>query len=155
MNELGRDLVSVSEQPNERWTFTVLDNPTVNAFAIPGGYVYVTRGLVALANSEAELAGVIGHEIGHVTAGHSSLRQERTAIATGALLGALLLGKVLGAGDDLLRGGAQVGQAVAGGYLANYSRKDELAAEIDAARGTEAGLASAIRVFVLERLRDR
>ncbi|MEM7056581.1 MAG: M48 family metalloprotease [Pseudomonadota bacterium] len=129
VNGLGRDLAAVSEQPNEKWTFTVLDNPTVNAFAIPGGYVYVTRGLVSLANSEAELAGVIGHEIGHVTAGHSSLRQERSTIAQGALLGALILGKVLGAGDDALRSGAQIGQAVAGGYLANYSRADELAAD--------------------------
>ena len=129
IDDLGRDLASVSEQPNERWTFTVLDNPTINAFAIPGGYVYVTRGLVSLANSEAELAGVIGHEIGHVTAGHSSLRQERATIAQGALLGALILGKVLGAGDDFLRSGAQVGQAVAGGFLADYSRSDELAAD--------------------------
>ena len=55
-------------------TFTVLDSPIVNAFAMPGGYVYVTRGLLALANSEAEVAGVLAHEIGHVTARHAAER---------------------------------------------------------------------------------
>jgi predicted Zn-dependent protease len=74
---VGRDI------PNAQWEFVVFDSPTVNAFALPGGYVYVTRGLVALSNSEAELAGVIGHEIGHVTAGHSVDRQTRGAVATG------------------------------------------------------------------------
>jgi predicted Zn-dependent protease len=72
VNAIGQRIAAVSEQPNARWTFTVLDTPTVNAFAIPGGYVYVTRGLVALAGDEAQLAGVIGHEIGHVVAGHSA-----------------------------------------------------------------------------------
>ncbi|MFK7943826.1 MAG: M48 family metalloprotease [Paracoccaceae bacterium] len=129
VDALGRDLAAVSEQPGDKWTFTVLDNPTINAFALPGGYVYVTRGLVALANSEAELAGVIGHEIGHVTAGHSSLRQDRAAIATGAVLGAQILGAVLGADPQTLRGLAQLGQAAAGGVLASYSRDDELAAD--------------------------
>jgi predicted Zn-dependent protease len=59
---LGRKLAAVSETPREQFTFTVLDNPIVNAFATPGGYVYISRGLMALAGSEAELAGVIGHE---------------------------------------------------------------------------------------------
>ena len=129
VNELGRKLAAVSEQPNEKWTFTVLDSPTVNAFALPGGYVYITRGLAALANSEAELAGVIGHEIGHVTAGHSSLRQERGTIAGGLLLGAQILGAIAGIDANLLRAGAQIGQVVAGGVLANYSRTDELDAD--------------------------
>ena len=129
LNALGEDLAAVSEQPGEKWTFTVLDNATVNAFALPGGYVYVTRGLVALANSEAELAGVIGHEIGHVTAGHSALRQNRAQIATGAVLGAQILAAVLGADPETLRGLAQLGQTAAGGILASYSRDDELSAD--------------------------
>ena len=129
VNDLGRRIARVSEQPNEKWTFTVLDIPTINAFALPGGYVYVTRGLVGLANSEAELAGVIGHEIGHVTAGHGALRQERATIATGALLGAQILGAVLGADPNLIKGVTQVGQVAAGGILADYSRSDELAAD--------------------------
>lgn len=129
VNELGQRIARVSEQPGERWTFTVLDTPTVNAFAIPGGYVYVTRGLVALADDEAELAGVIGHEIGHVAAGHSSLRQERSGIAgIGLLLGAIGL-SVLGADPGVTRGALQLGQMAAGGILADYSRSDELAAD--------------------------
>ncbi len=126
---IGRQISAVSEQPNAKWTFTVLDTPTVNAFALPGGYVYVTRGLIALANDEAELAGVIGHEIGHVTAGHSSLRQSRGSIAQGALLGGMLLGAIVGIDPGLLRAGAQLGQVAAGGVLANYSRSDEIAAD--------------------------
>jgi predicted Zn-dependent protease len=68
---LGRRLSQDSERPGLPWTFRVLDDATVNAFALPGGYVYVTRGILAHLDSEAELAGVLGHEIGHVTARHS------------------------------------------------------------------------------------
>ncbi|MEO1494077.1 MAG: M48 family metalloprotease [Pseudomonadota bacterium] len=129
VNQLGRKLAAVSEQPGEKWTFTVLNSPTVNAFALPGGYVYVTRGLLALANSEAELAGVIGHEIGHVTAGHGALRQERAGIAQlGIGLGAIGLA-VLGVDPQLAQGVLQAGQVAAGGVLADYSRSDELAAD--------------------------
>ncbi|MEM7506558.1 MAG: M48 family metalloprotease [Pseudomonadota bacterium] len=129
VDDLGRRIARVSEQPNAKWTFTVLDTPTVNAFALPGGYVYVTRGLVALAEDEAELAGVIGHEIGHVTAGHSALRQERGTVAgVGLLLGAIGL-SVLGVDGGAAQGLLQLGQAAAGGVLANYSRSDELDAD--------------------------
>jgi predicted Zn-dependent protease len=68
---VGRKLVKVSHRPNLEWHFTVVDSPVVNAFAIPGGYVYITRGILAYLSNEAELAGVMGHEIGHVTARHS------------------------------------------------------------------------------------
>ncbi len=129
VNQIGQRIARVSEQPNARWTFTVLDTPTVNAFAIPGGYVYVTRGLVALAGDEAQLAGVIGHEIGHVTAGHSSLREERTTIANlGLLAGAIGL-SVLGVDPNAAGALMQAGQVAAGGYLAQYSRSDELDAD--------------------------
>ena len=72
---LGNRLAAASELPGIGWTFTVLNSDQINAFAIPGGFTYVTRGLMALAENEAELAGVIAHEIGHVTALHSSARQ--------------------------------------------------------------------------------
>src|SRR2546422_1816728 len=71
VQSLGRKLVAVSHRPNLEWHFTVVDSPVVNAFAIPGGYVYLTRGILAYLGNEAELAGVMGHEIGHVTARHS------------------------------------------------------------------------------------
>src|SRR5258708_13072057 len=65
---LGTKLATTSERPNLSWTFRVVDDPAVNAFAIPGGFVYVTRGILAHMTTEAELATVMGHEIGHVTA---------------------------------------------------------------------------------------
>lgn len=78
---VGQSLAQVSELPELAFTFTVLNSPIVNAFALPGGYVYVTRGLLALAGSEAELASVLAHEIGHVTARHAALRHQRVASA--------------------------------------------------------------------------
>lgn len=126
---LGRRIAAVSEQPDAPWTFTVLDTADVNAFALPGGYVYVTRGLVALAQDEAELAGVIGHEIGHVTAGHSGLRQDRSTLASiGLLVGSLGLA-VMGVDPTLARVATEGAQIAAGGALASYSRADELAAD--------------------------
>lgn len=110
-------LAAASSMPGERFTVTVLNSPVVNAFALPGGYVYVTRGLVALANSEAELASVIGHEIAHVTQRHGQGRQNRA-------IGATLLGAVLGiaVGSDLVN---QIFNIGASGYLASYSREQE------------------------------
>ena len=64
VNELGQRLAGQSHRENLEWHFTVLDSPEINAFALPGGYVYVTRGLMAYMDSEADLAGVVGHEIG-------------------------------------------------------------------------------------------
>ena len=72
VDELGQKLARQSHRSNLTWTFTVLDSPEVNAFALPGGYVYVTRGIMAYLDNEAELAGVMGHEIGHVTARHGA-----------------------------------------------------------------------------------
>ena len=70
IDELGMLLARQSKYGDQRWTFTVLDTPAVNAFALPGGYVYLTRGLVALARNESELAAVLAHEIAHVVAHH-------------------------------------------------------------------------------------
>lgn len=126
---IGRRLAAQSEQPNARWTFTVLDSAVVNAFALPGGYVYVTRGLIALANDEAELAGVIGHEIGHVTAAHSAQRQEQAGIAQIGALGATILGAVAGLSGPALDSLSQLGSAVGQGYVASYSRSQELEAD--------------------------
>lgn len=75
VNKIGQRLADVSDMPDLEFTFTVLDAPEINAFATPGGFIYVNRGLLAYLNSEAELAGVIGHEIAHVTARHHARRQ--------------------------------------------------------------------------------
>ena len=70
INEVGQKLARQSHRSQLQWTFSVLDSPAINALALPGGFFYITRGLMAYLDSEAELAGVIGLEIGHVTAGH-------------------------------------------------------------------------------------
>ncbi len=129
VSQVGRRIAAVSDQPGARWTFTVLDSPTINAFATPGGYVYVTRGLVGLAGDEAQLAGVLGHEIGHVVAGHSALRRERATTASlGLLAGAIGL-SVLGVDPQASGALLDLGQTAAGGYLAAHSRNEELEAD--------------------------
>ncbi len=103
------------------WTFTVLDSDVVNAFALPGGYVYVTRGLLALAKDEAEVAGVLGHEIGHVIAHHTRERQTGQTIAG-----------LLAAGIGFVLGSPELAQlANVGGtaLLAKYSRGQESEAD--------------------------
>ncbi|MEK7759832.1 MAG: M48 family metalloprotease, partial [Pseudomonadota bacterium] len=67
VQQVGERLAAKSHRPQLQYRFTVLDSPDVNAFALPGGYIYITRGILAHLNSEAELAAVLGHEIGHVT----------------------------------------------------------------------------------------
>jgi len=123
---MGR-IAKSSDKPDMRYRITVLDTPMVNAFALPGGYTYVTRGLVALANSEAELAGVIGHEIAHVTARHGMKRQssqQSAAVLVGVLGAAINVGTGLdvGVATDLARLGG-------GAVLAGYSREQEYEAD--------------------------
>jgi predicted Zn-dependent protease len=79
--ELGEAMAATSELPDLPWTFRVVDDPTVNAFALPGGFVYFTRGILAHFNNEAELAAVMGHEIAHVTARHGTNRLSQMQIA--------------------------------------------------------------------------
>lgn len=81
VEQVGQRLAEVSELPNLDWHFRILNSPVVNAFALPGGYIYVSRGILALLNSEAQLAGVIGHEIGHVTARHTAQRITQSQLA--------------------------------------------------------------------------
>jgi len=109
VSDLGLRLARASERPNLPWTFRVVDDPVINAFALPGGYIYITRGILAHFNSEAELASVLGHEIGHVTARHSVQqisKQQLGQIGLGvAQIAAPRLGQFLGvaaAGLELL-----------------------------------------------------
>ena len=117
VNEIGQKVAVHTERKDVKYRFYTIDSPTVNAFALPGGYVYVTRGLLTLANSEAELAGVIGHEIGHITARHAA---ERMSQGTLVGLGAAVVG--------IATGNAAAGQAANLGsnlYLSSYSRGQE------------------------------
>ncbi|MBT5263966.1 MAG: M48 family metalloprotease [Rhodospirillaceae bacterium] len=121
VERVGLGLSRFAEIPKVNFTFSILNSPTVNAFALPGGYVYVTRGLLALAGNEAELAGVLAHEIGHVTARHAAQRYSRS-VAT--VLGAGLLGAVIGD-----RGVSEIINTGADLYLRGYSRDQEYEAD--------------------------
>ncbi|WP_417826616.1 M48 family metalloprotease [Thalassospira povalilytica] len=145
VTEIGEKLVAVSETPNEKFTFTVLDSPVVNAFALPGGYVYITRGLAALATNEAELAGVIAHEIGHVVARHSAQRYSR-GVLTQILAGGLSIAIGNGAGE-LINTGASA-------YLKSFSREHEFEADMLGVRYiTRAGYDPDAMATFLEKLR--
>jgi predicted Zn-dependent protease len=85
VNDIGQQLARVSHRPHLPWTFTIVDSPAINAFALPGGYIYLTRGILAYLDDESELAGVLGHEIGHVTARHAAQAYTRQAQAGIAL----------------------------------------------------------------------
>ena len=88
VSEIGMRLARASERPNLPWQFTVVDEPAVNAFALPGGKIYLTRGILAFLNDEEQMAGVLGHEIGHVTARHAAQQYTK---ATSAGVGLTLL----------------------------------------------------------------
>ena len=116
---VGERIAHVSHRPNLPWTFTVVDVPAVNAFALPGGYVYVTRGLLSHLGDEAELAGVLGHEVGHVTARHAA--QQYTRSATGGL--GVLLASIFVPG---VRPFSDLASAGLGTFFLKYGRDDEL-----------------------------
>jgi predicted Zn-dependent protease len=119
---MGRKLVAVSHRPQLEWHFTVVDSPVVNAFAIPGGYVYLTRGILVYLGSEAELAGVMGHEIGHVTARHAVgqiTREQLAQIGMG-------IGGVLSPAFGQLGNAAQSGLGL---VFLRFSRDDEREAD--------------------------
>ncbi|MDJ0644047.1 MAG: M48 family metalloprotease [Erythrobacter sp.] len=131
VEQVGKNIAVHSGLGNARESFTVtlLNSSVNNAFAIPGGYIYSTRQLVSLMNNEAELAGVLGHEVGHVAARHSQRRQQ--AAQRNSILG------VLGAiGSSILLGDSQIGNTVSRGLLQGsqlltlrFSRKQELEAD--------------------------
>jgi predicted Zn-dependent protease len=118
VSEVGGGLADTSERADLPWTFRVVDEPVVNAFALPGGYVYVTRGLLAHLDSEAELAAVIAHEIGHVTARHGldQLRRARAAQRR------LFVFRVI---DPRARHVGLIAAGTAGALLLRHSREHE------------------------------
>ena len=124
VNDIGERLKVVSELPDLDFTFTLLNSDVVNAFALPGGFVYISRGLLALAENEAEVAGVMAHEIGHVTARHSAQRYTRGTLAQGAAtIGTIAAGILLG--GNAAKAAQELGGTGAQAYLAGYSREQE------------------------------
>ncbi|RBP48940.1 M48 family metalloprotease [Arenicella xantha] len=118
VNDVGQKLAAKSHRSHLKFTFTVLDSPEVNAFALPGGYVYVTRGIMAYMTKESHLAGVIGHEIGHVSGLHGAERAAQQPLVTGATL---VVGVATGSGDLM-----QASQMLGGALLSGYGRTQEL-----------------------------
>jgi predicted Zn-dependent protease len=122
IQQIGVPLAAVGERPGLPWTFRVVDDPAVNAFAVPGGFIYVTRGLLGHLTSEAELASVVGHEIGHVTARHTVSQMSKQQLAG---LG-LTLGSVVSSGFKRYAGLANSAMGI---LFLKYSRDDERQAD--------------------------
>ena len=128
VNRLGQSLARRSERPNIPWKFYVVNDKAINAFATLGGRVYVHSGLIAATTSEAQLASVMGHEIGHIVGRHG-LENVKKAQKLGMFaVGATIVGAIFGG-----QGGAQAGEAIgsliAGGFLMKHSREAEREAD--------------------------
>ena len=127
VRSLGEKLADVSERPDLPWEFHVLNSPVINAFALPGGKVFITRGLLSKMKNEAQVAGVLGHEIGHVTAKHINDRMFQQMTLSAAAVGLGVAGEVTD--EDWLKVlgvGTQVGGGV---FLLKFSRDDESQAD--------------------------
>ncbi|MCG8605952.1 M48 family metalloprotease [bacterium] len=118
VNELGQDMAKISHRPNLEFTFRVLDSPVINAFALPGGYIYFTRGILAYMNSTAEVAGVMGHEIGHVTARHGAKAYTRAQLAQVGLTAGYIF-------SETFRQFSDVAQMGVGLLFLSFSRDQE------------------------------
>jgi predicted Zn-dependent protease len=120
VDSVGQKIAHKSHRTHLQYHFTVLDSPEINAFALPGGYVYITRGILAYLNSEAELAAVLGHEIGHVTARHG-VRQQSAAQAAniGLAIASIFVPQI----------NPNVGQTLSSALLSGYGRDHELEAD--------------------------
>ena len=124
VDRVGQRLAKQSHRPGLHYRFTVLDSPEINAFALPGGYVYITRGIMAYLNSEAQLAAVVGHEIGHVTARHGVRQQSAAQAANIGLTIASIFVPEVGS-----MGGQNLANLVGGALLSGYGREQELEAD--------------------------
>jgi len=121
LNQVGRRIAAQTPMGNRQWDFFIVDDPSINAFNLPGGLVYVNRGLITEADSLDQLAGVLAHEIGHGAARHGTQLMTRSYGYN--LLAGLLLGRDAGQGQRLLA------QLVGTGMLTRYSREAELEAD--------------------------
>jgi predicted Zn-dependent protease len=125
VDRIGQKMAAIGDRPDLTYTFTIIDSPDINAFALPGGYVYVNRGLITFLTSEAQLAAVIGHEIGHITGRHA-VRQQ-TAARSGKVLGAVVtVASVFATGTNVLGDTASL---FGGALISGYGREMELEAD--------------------------
>lgn len=132
IQNVGQRVAANAQDGDFRFQFFVVDQPTINAFALPGGYIGIHSGLLLATSSESELAGVLAHEISHVTQRHISraiYASQRTSILTmAAMLGAILLGAVTGEGD-VIAGGVAGAQSMAAQGQINFTRENEYEAD--------------------------
>jgi len=128
INTLGQSLARRSQRPNIPWRFYVVDDKSINAFATLGGRVYIHTGLLAATNSEAQLASVVGHEIGHIVGRHGLENVKRAQRLQMGVVGVAILGAILG-GQKGADYGAALGNLAAGGYLMKHSRDAEREAD--------------------------
>lgn len=127
-------MAAVSHRPKLDYHFKVVDSPVINAFAVPGGYVYFTRGIMAHFNNEAEFAGVLGHEIGHVTARHSVIQQRNQMLGQIGMIAGMVLVPELANFAEPLSQGMQVALLSFGRDAERQS--DELGVEYSSESGT-------------------
>lgn len=148
VNQVGQRIARYSDKPDLHFTFTVIDNPVINAFALPDGYIYVHRGLLNYLNSEAQLAAVLAHEVGHVTANHHS-RQRRAQVGSSIMAGLLAV----------LTRSAEVGEASAmwgASMVSGYGRDMELEAdEVGSRYLRNAGYDPQAMIEVISLLKDQ
>ncbi|MEZ5528750.1 MAG: M48 family metalloprotease [Porticoccaceae bacterium] len=148
VNQVGQRIAHHSDKPDLHFTFTVIDNPVINAFALPDGYIYVHRGLLNYLNSEAQLAAVLAHEVGHVTANHHS-RQRRAQVGSSIMAGLLAV----------LTRSAEVGETSAmwgASMVSGYGRGMELEAdELGGRYLRQAGYDPQAMIEVISLLKDQ
>ena len=151
---VGRSMAERTEAdyPGLPWEFTVLDSDVINAFALPGGKVFASRGLLTRLDSEAELAGVLGHEIGHVTAQHVNERISQSLLIAGVVVGTAA---ATGSSDSGWAGAVPIIVGAAGqGYLLSFNRQQESEADSQGLKYmTAAGYDPAAMIDVLEVLK--
>lgn len=123
---IGTQLARGADYQQYPYQFTLLNSPIVNAFALPGGFVYLSRGLLAVASNEAEMAGVIAHELGHVNARHGAERRSAAQLAQFGVMAAALGASALGVSPGAA---AQLGQGIAAMAIQGYSRQQEFEAD--------------------------
>lgn len=127
ISEKGQQMAKVSHRPEHGYTFQIVSSPIVNAFAVPGGYVYFTRGIMAHFNNEAEFAGVLGHEIGHITARHANAQAKDQLLTQVGLIGLLIASPAAAQFAEALSQGAQL--LLMKFSRAHESQSDELGVE--------------------------
>lgn len=152
IQEKGQQMAAVSHRKDLKYEFKIVDSPVVNAFAVPGGYVYFTRGIMAHFNNEAEFAGVLGHEIGHITARHSAKQYSNAMLAQVGLAAGMILSPELAQFGDLAQNGLQLLFLKFGRDA--ESQSDQLGVEYSSKIGYDAAEMAGF-FSTLDRLRDQ